>query len=338
MKVLASRTRVDQPFLAVVARGGRDRVYVGSNDFAAAGQRTATIDQSQNGGVTTPTFRSVRVERRSTGSAGQDGPQVRPICHPDGTVYAAFYGWRAFDDTTLEVNTDIVLVRDDQGGTGTNPFSALVDPSDGLAGRLIARNRRFIWNAQLGNQRLGGDLAVATDPRTSDVVYLAWADQQPTTGYTLHLRRSIDRGATWSANDLRTVGFAINPGLAINSRGRIAFLHQRVTGNGASRRWATTIERSDDGINWVTTILANTPATFPVPQFQPYIGDYVGLAAVGKDFYGIFSANNSPDRARFPNGVTYQRNADFITRRLLDTDGTTPVGVSIDPFFFKITE
>lgn len=32
------------------------------------------------------------------------------------------------------------------------------------------------------------------------------------------------------------------------------------------------------------------------------------------------------------------RNADFTTRRLLDTDGTTSVAVSIDPFFFKLTE
>ena len=338
MKVVVSRERVDQPFLAAVERDGKDRVYVGSNDFAAAGGRTATIDQSQHGGAATPTFSAVRLERRSTGSAGQNGPQVRPICHPDGTVYVAFYGWRSFDDATQEVTTDIVLVRDDAGGTGASPFGALVDPSDGLAGRLVARGVSFNWGAQLGNQRLGGDVALAVDPRDSDVVYVAWADRQPTTGYTLHVRRSTDRGATWSPSDLRTVGFATNPALAINSRGRVAFLHQRVTGSGDSQRWVTTVERSDDGINWTSMILATVPANFPVPVFQPYIGDYAGLASVGKDFYGIFSANNSPDLARFPNGVTYQRNADFTTRRLLDTDGTTPVAVSIDPFFFKITE
>ena len=128
MKLLRSRRQVDQPFLAAVERGGRDRVYVGSNDFGAPGQRTATIDHSQNGGAANPTFSSVRLERRSTGSAGQDGPQVRPICHRDGTVYVAFYGWRSFDDPTQEVTTDIVLVRDDQGGTGTGAFGDLVDP------------------------------------------------------------------------------------------------------------------------------------------------------------------------------------------------------------------
>ena len=118
----------------------------------------------------------------------------------------------------------------------------------------------------------------------------------------------------------------------------MCFLYQRVTGSGASQRWVTTAERSTDGVNWSSLILATVPANFPVPQFQPYIGDYAGLAAVGKDFYGIFSTNNSPDRARFPNGVVFQRNCDFATRRLLDLDGTTPVAVSIDPFFFKIAE
>jgi hypothetical protein len=337
MGVLSNRNRVDQPFLATVTLGGKDRVYVGNNDFAASGGRTATIDRTLDGAAPAPAFRSVRIERRGTGSAGQNGPQVRPVCHSDGTVYAAFYGWRSFDASD-EVTSEVVLVRDDQGASGQNSFSTLVDPQDGIPGRLVAKNVRFKWNDMLGNQRIGGDIAIAVDPRNSGVVYLAWADRQPNTGYTLHVRRSSDRGATWSANDLRTIGRATNPALAINNRGKVCFLYQQVTGSGASQRWVTTAERSTDGVNWTSLILATVPANFPVPQFQPYIGDYAGLAAVGKDFYGIFSTNNSPDRARFPNGVIFQRNCDFTTRRLLDLDGTTPVAVSIDPFFFKITE
>ena len=66
----------------------------------------------------------------------------------------------------------------------------------------------------------------------------------------------------------------------------------------------------------------------------PYIGDYIRLLAVGNDFYGVFSGNNTPDLANFPNGVNYQRFADFANRLLLNTDGKTPVATSIDPFFF----
>jgi len=52
---------------------------------------------------------------------------------------------------------------------------------------------------------------------------------------------------------------------------------------------------------------------------------------------GFFCANNTPDLANFPQGVHYQRNADFTTNTLLDVTGLTPVAISIDPFFFHIS-
>jgi hypothetical protein len=58
--------------------------------------------------------------------------------------------------------------------------------------------------------------------------------------------------------------------------------------------------------------------------------------AVGQTFFGIFSANNSPNMANFPNGVKYQRNANFNTHTLLNVNNSSPVAVSIDPFFFKV--
>jgi len=335
MTVIGSRSNVDQPFVRAHKSGTRDRVYVGNNDLGATGGRTATIDLSLSGASSSPRFKKVRLEWRSTGSAGQNGPQVRPAVHPDGTVYAAFYGWRAFS-STKRVTSDVVVVRDDKGGDSAKPFTALTDPADHLPGRLIAKNIAFVWDARLGNNRLGGDLSIAVDPTDSDIVYVAWAALDANV-YTLHLRRSTDRGATWSANDLRTKASATNPALAVNSRGAVAFLYQRVTGSGASQRWVTTVEQSaDGGRTWQSNVLANVPAASPAPQFQPYIGDYIGMTSVGTDFFGIFSANNSPDLANFPNGVVYQRNHDFWTRRLFDVDGTTEVAVSIDPFFFRV--
>ncbi len=338
MSVVGNREAVDQPFVAARRIGARDRVYVGNNDFDAADGRTATVDMSLHGAKTSPTFKKVRIEHRSTGSAGQNGPQVRPTVHPDGTAYAAFYGWRAASAGN-RVSADVVVVRDDKGGTGAAQFASLRDPSDDLPGRLVAKGVSFVWGALLGNQRTGGDIAIAVDPNDSRVVYLAWAGTEPVGGYTLHLRRSNDGGLTWSANDLRTKPRATNPALAVNGRGTVCFLYQQVTGNGASERWATTIERSSDGgATWRSNVLATVPATNPTPQFQPYIGDYAGLTSVGNEFFGIFSANNSPDLARFPSGVVFQRNHDFATRRLFDVNGTAQVSVSIDPFFFRVTE
>lgn len=335
MTVLVDREEVDQPYVQATTVGADDWVYVGDNDFAAPGGRTATIDQSFDANALAPTFTSVRIETRAT--PRQDGPPIRVALHADRTVYAAFYGWRAFSGTAA--TTDVVVVRDDSGGTGANPFTALLD-SDGLAGMRVVQKRVVPWanfsQADFGQERfVGSNLSIAVDPNNSANVYVAWADQEHD-AYTLHVRRSVDRGVTWSNSDLRTVANATNPALAINSDGMVGFLYQQVTEIRDRQRWVTHIELTEDGFaTRQDFILANVPAMSPPPQFIPYIGDYVHLMTVGAMFAGIFSANNTPDLANFPQGVTYQRNADFATQTLLDANNR-PVPVSIDPFFFHV--
>src|SRR5262249_3818381 len=126
---------VDQPYVQAITSGGKDRVYVGDNDFGAPSGKTATLDQSLDAGLPTPVFQSIRIEKRTT--SGQDGPPIRPAVHADGTIYAAFYGWRSFVGGVA--TADVVVVRDDEGGAGANPFVALVDtPGDNLVGRRVA--------------------------------------------------------------------------------------------------------------------------------------------------------------------------------------------------------
>jgi hypothetical protein len=337
MEILADRTNVDQPYVQVstVAKGpdkGKDRVYVGNNDLSAR-SGSATIDQSLNGAGVNPTFKKIRIESRTT--PGQDGPPVRPSIHPDGTAYAIYHSWRSFNDDSGEGTADIVVMRDDSGGTGPKPFTDLLDPIDGKAGVRVAQNTKFNFNGVLGQQRTGGDVALVVDPTDSDIVYVAYNDDKGP-AYMLHLLRSKDRGRTWSA-DLRTIRNALNPALAINNTGKIGFLYQQLTGSGAAQRWVTKIELSTNGTNWNALVLATVPAETPAAEFDPYLGDYARLVAVGKVFYGIFSANNTPRKSNFPNGVVYQRNANWTTNTLLDIDNTRPVRVSIDPFFLKVT-
>ena len=349
LKVLDDRQQPDQPFTQAmtVASGpdkGKERLYVGSNDFAA-GTKSATLDIGLDVGAATPTFKRVRIEHRTT--AGQNGPQIRPTLHPDGTVYAAFLGWRSqtgdFSAGTLQVTADVVVVRDDKGGSGATPCEDLKDPTDGQVGVQAARGVKFGFDraglAKNGQQRLGGTLAIAVDPRPgqSGTVYLAWGTDEPTTGFTIHVRRSQNRGVTWSPSDLLTVPHATNAALAINSDGLVGLLYQQLTGVGSNKRWETHLRRTTNGTTWSDLLLATTPADRPMKTFDPYLGDYDHLVAVGKIFYGIFSASNIPDRANFPNGVVYQRNADFTSRKLLNLDGVTPVNISIDPFFFKVS-
>jgi hypothetical protein len=339
MDVLVDRTGagVDQPYVqaATMTDGpdkGKDRLYVGDNDFSAPSGKTATIDQSLNAGASSPTFKSVRIESRKT--SGQDGPTIRPALHKDGTVYAIFHSWRTFNNQTGKGTADIVVVRDDKGGTSTVPFASLIDAGDGKAGVRVAQGTQFNFNGFLGKQRTGGDVSIAVDPNNSSIVYVAYNDDQGPI-YALHVLRSTDRGQTWSGQ-LRNISNALNGALAINSQGTVGFLYQQLTGTGAAQKWVTKLELSQDGASWNAITLAQTPANDPPKIFDPYLGDYDHLMAVGKDFYGIFSASNKPDKANFPQGVVYQRNANFTTRTLLDVDNVTPVHVSIDPFFFKV--
>ncbi len=350
MTILVDRNNVDQPYIqATTVLGGagvnNDRIYIGNNDFAAPGGRTATIDRSLNA-ATAPAPAGIgtfRIETRAT--AGQDGPPIRPAIHPNGTVYGVFYRWTniAGNSTLATITTDVVVVRDDNWGAGATPFTDLVDAGDGNAGVRVVQNRTVPWanvsQAAFGQERfVGSNITIAVDPRNSATVYIAWADRVGATDHTLHVRRSINSGANWSA-DLRTITNAINPALTINSRGRVGFLYQQLTGTGTAQRWVTHLERTNNAFTAVNDlVLATVPANAPASTFLPYIGDYVHLMAVGKNFYGIFSANNTPNNANFPNNVTYQRNANFGTNTLLNTNNITPVNVSIDPFFVRVTE
>ena len=339
----------DQPYIEATTSGTDDRVYVGHNDTGATADQTARIEHSRNADAAAPAFVQTTVERRTT--CCQDAPAVRTVAHTDGTVYSVFYRWTASAAITggTSFTSDVVIVRDDNGGAGANPFQALVEPvapaGDGLVGVRVVRGRAVPFinsnQANFGLERfVASNLSIAVDPRNSNTVYVAWADRVGANDYTLHVRRSTNRGQTWSTTDLRTITDATNPALAINSVGKVGFLYQQLTGRGtASPRWVTRLERTTDGFTTHTTlVLADTPANAPAAQFGPYLGDYVHLQTLGRTFYGIFSANNTPDTTNFPNGVTYQRNANFTTHALLANDNVTPVAVSIDPFFFRVTE
>jgi hypothetical protein len=332
MTRLARRQNDDQPFVqaATVPAGpgtGKDRIYVGSNDHAPANV-PATMDFSLDAGAVLPVATTTLViEGRSV---SRDYPQTRPAIHTNGTVYAVFYA-------IVGGSADVVIVRDDSWATSATPFNALIDSGDLKQGVRIVTGLSLppLSTVYLGQQRVDGDLSIAVDPGNSATVYVCYGDQQAGT-YTLHVIKSTDAGAHWSA-DLRTVTNAVNPALAIDEKGKLGFLYQQVTGSGASQRWRTTFELTRNDFGKITThYLADVPANTPAAQGDPYLGDYLYMMTAGTTFFGIFSANNTPDIANFPNGVTYQRNANFTTKTLLNVNNVTPVAASIDPFFFKV--
>jgi hypothetical protein len=230
-----------------------------------------------------------------------------------------------------------VVVRDDSGGTGPKPFTDLVDPGDSKAGLRVVRDAKFNFSGFLGQQRTGGDVAITVDPTNKNTVYIAYNDDQPGGIYGLHVFKSVDAGKTWTADFRPMLRDALNPGLAVNSAGKLGLLYQQLTGMGAARTWSTKFEiLKANGTPETVFELHRAPDNRPAKQFDPYLGDYAHLMSVGKDFYGIFSGSNSPRKDNFPSGIVYQRNANWVTGKLLDVDNIGLVNPSIDPFFFKV--
>jgi len=305
---------------------------VGNND-ASSGPYRGSVEHSADARNAPPPagFAQSVLDPRLT---IRNSPSIRPAPHHDGTVYVAYFSWRSAGP----VKADIVVARDDHFATGANPFTDLTDPGDGKAGMRVALSVPIPWFFYTANERLGRALSIAVDPGNSDVVYLAWGDgSHPGSQQTLHVRRSLDRGVTWSG-DLFSAANATNPALAIATNGKVGFLYQQAVTSGGAQRWETHVQVTHSA--WATPaqdiVLANTPVDNATYVYDPYIGDYDDLQALGHEFYGIFSAHNFPDMGNFPHGVRYQRNASFATNQLLNVNGVTPVAPSIDPFFFHI--
>jgi hypothetical protein len=333
----------DQPYLqaATVLGGatgvGNDRVFFGVNDrMPGVGSKTATVDHTLNAVPPSPAgFSSARIEVRATPS--QDGASIRTAIHPDGTIYAVFFGWRTAS------TQDVVVVRDDHWASGATPFTDLHDLGDGLAGqRVVIGGPLAPLGAMLGNQRVGiSQMSIAVDPTNSDIVYVAWGDGASGPSQALHVRHSIDRGQHWDMSDLRTISTATNPALAINSQGRVGFLYQKLGNPGSGNRWRTHLELSSDAFASAPTdvFLADVPDSQGSYGGSNTIGDYVHLITADRDFYGVFSAFNTPDTANFPSGVTYRREADFGTHQLFtNASHTTTTPGSIDPYFFHVAD
>lgn len=341
MQQILTRNLPDQPYIqaASVLGGvdrGRDRIYVGNNDAGAPNSNTSTMDLSLDATATTPAFSTARLDQRSP--ANNDAPPVRTAIHPEGVIYSAFFSQTSLNTTTNVVTGNIVVVRDDNWGSGTAPFTDLTDPGDGTPGVRVATGITCPFSGNLlGNERIWQRMNIAVNPNNSNQVYVVYSDF-PTGAapYTLHVRRSDNAGATWTA-DIRTIANATVPSLAVNSLGVVSFSYQQLTGG----NWLTIVETTTDNFVTVNSNTLNSfPDGTPTRAFQPYLGDYAYMTAMpsGKDFVGIFSASNDPTAARFPTvQPTWLRNVDLTTNRLRNLANTANVAVSIDPYFYRVS-
>ena len=268
----------DQPWIEVGIGNGADRIYVAFNDLSQPSQ-TASIRYSLDRGLT---WRNVVIERGIPGD-NSDGAAVRVLASGD-KVYAAFERFNAAEANGDE-RGDVVIVRDDAAGSGG--FVAL-----GSAGETVASNVVFPQGF-LGQERLGSDLSIAVDPGDSNRVAVAFAavlDGHP----IVVLKVSTNRGADWQQVFAGPSDSAL-PAVAIARNGTIGLLYTSYSAGNLESHFAQ-FPRLPDAYS--EEVLSRFGDQSLVSDFDPFVGDYQDLVAVGNVFFGTFSASN--DARLFP--------------------------------------
>ena len=329
---------VDQPWIRT---GSSDHVYLAYNNSNLA--KGASVLVSTDGGRT---YTNVVLDRVGA-AAGFDMPSVR-IGVNGNTVYSVFTRLDAHLDKDSagedRYAASVVIERSDNGGA--DGFSALGPDGNGVTIATPIAVDSFAENGPLtlGQERTGGDLAIAVDPNNASHIVLVYGDAPGAKNagiLLLHVAESSDGGATWTEkfttdSSVRTA----NPGITILDDGAIGLLYASYdsASNLLSQHLLTT---TTDFATTADTTLGIESNASPVAAFDPYIGDFYDLTSVGDTFYGTFSASNADDgtdalirNANF--GRDFTGAAGTGSFQLVDRNGNI-VGASIDPFVFSYT-
>jgi hypothetical protein len=328
--IIKTQISVDQPFVQVFTDSNRsEQIFIGYNytyNICSIGGngKTASIMQLHKANLPTANYSgpNLPIERREP--LNQDAPSVRCFIHPAGIIYGIYSQY-------TDSGKNIIVVRDDHWGNSN--FSDLKDPSDGTDGIIVRKKLSHEFD-NLGLQSIGDNVSIAGDPNHVGSIFIAYNDS--VTHSTIHIISSIDSGKTWSTTDLMTVNNSTNPALSVNSDGRLGLVYQQLVTISGNFRWQTHFRSTMDGLHWDDLLLSNTPNGESPDDSHTYLGDYINLVSVGKSFYGIFSALNTPDSSNFNYFPIYKRNVDLMKKRLLSIDSSSYIDNSIDPFFFSI--
>jgi hypothetical protein len=293
----------DQPRLAANHVGSQDHVYIGFNDLSQPA-KTASVYYSLDSGTTW----TDQVVENVTPGAGQDGYSIRPAV-TGSTVYLCFERWNKFLSNG-NFTGDLVIVKD--GSNGADGFGDL-----GVNGTIIASNVQFPQE-NLGEERTGSDLGMAVSPADPSTIYVAY-DVEVGGLAVARIMMSGDGGSTWAQIYQTSIQSAL-PDLAVTANGAVGLLYTGYENGNIETHFV----QSDD--NFAThrdEILSRFKNGTPKIQYQPYIGDFEIVKAVGDNFYGTFSASN--DTSLYPLPVTFVRDASELGKS---------VAYSIDPFYF----
>jgi len=193
----------------------------------------------------------------------------------------------------------IALMRSSDGGaTWSTPWTLATS-------EVVA-----VADPRLGTKVRTGDsfTAIAVDPRPgSDRLYAVWSDARFSRGQDqqVALSSSGDGGRTWSKPVAVAPAAGIQqfiPGLAVNERGEVAvgwyaFAIDHTSAPGLlTRYWLSW--SADQGRTWAKPAPATAePFDFRAIPFNAgfFVGEYQGLAAVGRNFVALVTLANGHD-------------------------------------------
>ena len=314
---------LDQPWIRT---GPSGQTYVALNHLGNAGGRSAQMGVGSTNAA--GPFTSVTLETVNP-AGGQDAPSVRQAVNGT-TVYAAFTRWGAASSTTGGVifpGSQVVVVKSTNSG---GAFSSGVTAASTTGYFSMTDNTPLT----LGQERTGSDLVIAVDPNNANRVLVAHGDRSGAGLLQLHVTESTDGGTTWT-NKFTTSSSVRSalPAITILANGDVGLLYASYepVANSLSQHLVTTTN---------DTLLGTESNTFPILNFDPYVGDFYDLTSVGDTIYGIFSASNDDNGTLglFPS-VSFQRcftgTPGTGSFALCDNLGNV-VPFSIDPFVFSL--
>ena len=280
----------DKPMIAVDTNPSsphRDDVYVAWDNASPRNGKSSANDQllfarSTDGGTTFST--PIAVSSNHGGPSAVIGAD--PFVGPNGEVYVA---WQDSQNSRVTVNRSL------DGGASFGqpvviaptviPFS-IAAPAEATRGVLIYPS----CDADRSSGSLRGTL------------YCSWADETPSNGLDIFLSRSIDRGATWSAqqrvNDDApgVVHDQFYNWLAVDAVTGAVDLSWYDTRNDPSniKTDVYASSSSDGGVSFaadvrVTTVMSDESADNPCAQAHDQYGDYEGIAARGGSIHPVWT-------------------------------------------------
>jgi streptogramin lyase len=340
---------LDQPWMRT---GPSNHVYVTYNDLTAS-PKTASVLVSTDGGSHYTSFTLDRVGGSAPSGFAQDAPTVRSAANGN-TVYAVFTRWNTVvenDSDGARLGSQVVIVRSDDGGA--DGFTAF-GTGDGV--QVATTTCAFPPDTSspttpqtpltLGQERIGGDAAIAVDPHNAMHVVVAYGNA-PGADHSGELQlvvtESTDGGMNWTQKfSTPAIAGGIKsalPALSILQNGTIGLLYASY--DPASDKFSQhLLTTTNDFATTIDTTLATESNVTPVSQFDPYLGDFYDMTSVGDTFYGIFSASNADNGtdALFST-ISFQRNftgtPGTASFHLTDANGST-VPFSIDPFLLSL--